>query len=258
MSNNHNPTKKVALITGASSGLGVCFAELLAAEGYDLMLVARREERLAALQEELSCNVETRCVDLANDEQVAALADELASRGDIHLLLNNAGFGVDGLVGEAPLEPQLAMSRVTLEAPLRLIHAVLPQMTKRGSGEILNIASIAAFFSRPRRAMYGATKAAMVVLTKILAAEKGKKGIRVTASCPGLIRTEFHGGSGMQEFDAASEPGRMWLTPPYVASSSLKALRRGKVVYVPSLRYKLLLALWRIPGVEYIASKLFG
>lgn len=237
--------ERVALITGASSGMGEAFARKLALQGYNLVLVARREERLSALSSELQNNhhvkVEVVVADLTRESDIERVETKIGQLENVDMLINNAGFGTMGRFAETDLEGQLEMITLYVTAPTRLIHAALPKMEKGGS--IINVASLGAFVYVPGNVTYSATKAYLVVFSEILQMELKGRGIRVQALCPGFTMTEFHGKMG---FDSSVIPKFMWMTPEDVVKESLQGLERGKVVYIPGLKNRVVVLLCRI------------
>jgi uncharacterized protein len=231
-----------AAVTGASSGIGEVFARKLAARGYDLILIARRQDRLkelvAELQRESRVAVEVWQADLVDE----AGCEEVARRveaANLDLLVNNAGFGTMGFFHHADLEGQLKMHRLHVLATVRLTHAVLPGMVARNSGGVINVSSVASYVVGPGNASYCATKSWMSAFTEGLHLELAGTGsrVRVQALCPGLTRSEFHqtmGASTMQ-----NSPAWLWMTADRVVEESLHGLERGKLFVVPGLRYKL-------------------
>ncbi len=240
---------RLALVTGATAGLGRLFAERLAARGHDLLLVARDAGRLAGMARELTerrgIAVETFPADLSRDDEVTRLVARISVGPALAVLVNNAGFGTRGRLADTDPGPQAAMLHLHVLAPMRLTHAALPAMLARRSGAVINVSSVAAFLFSPGSINYCATKAYLTVFSEGLAAELAGTGVRVQALCPGFTRTEFHQRMGM---DAASiRRRRPWLTAEYVVDTSLAALERGgPVVCVPSVRYQLIVALLRI------------
>ena len=185
-----------ALVTGASAGLGEGFARALAVKGHDLILTARRADRLEALAAELRTahrvRVETVALDLAAPEGAAALMEAVAAQGlSVGLLVNNAGFGVRGDFAGMDAATVTGMIDLNCRALVALSHAVLPAMVARGGGAILNVASTAAFQPGPWMAVYYATKAFVLSFSEALHEEVRGRGVRVSALCPGPTRTEF-------------------------------------------------------------------
>ncbi len=234
------------VITGASAGIGEEFARQLAAAGFDLTLVARRAERLQALADELSTahgiRAEAWPADLADETDVAALANRLAATGDLVLLVNNAGFGTRGEFVEVALERTLDMIRVHVLATVTLCRAAAPGMAARGGGAIINVSSIAAFFPSAGGANYGATKAYLNAFSEALAAELRDSGVVVQALCPGFTTTEFHDVGDYQNFDRDQIPAPLWMPAREVVAESLAALGGRRVIVVPGARYRAIVA----------------
>ncbi|MFE4513336.1 SDR family NAD(P)-dependent oxidoreductase [Kitasatospora sp. NPDC056783] len=234
-----------ALITGATAGIGAAFARRLARGGYRLVLVARDTERLeraaADLRAKFDVETEVLTADLATDEGIGAVEARLAdSSRPVDLLVNNAGFGNKGAFGVVPLQDELDMLKVHIEAILRLSTAALPGMRERGRGAIINVASVAAFVPR---GTYGASKAWVVSFSQGVMRDLVGTGVRVMALCPGFTRTEFHQRAGM---GTGNIPSWSWLSAERVVDEALRDLARGRAVSVPSKRYKAAVALARV------------
>jgi uncharacterized protein len=231
-----------ALITGATAGIGAAFARRLAADGMDLVLLARDTERLeAAAAEHRTTNrvkVEVLTADLATDDGIAAAERRVADGVD--LLVNNAGFAQKGRFLEVPLADELVMLRVHCEAVLRLTYAALPGMIDRGRGGIINVASVAAFISR---GTYGASKAWVVGFSQGINQDLSGKDVHVMALCPGLVHTEFHERADM---DMSRIPEFMWLDADRLVGGALRDLHRGVEVSVPSSQYKTLVGVTKL------------
>ena len=238
-------TSKTALITGASAGLGAEFARQLAAQGFNLILSARRRERLDELAASLKDTTsEILVADLAQSAGIQAVADCLASQPDLQLLVNNAGFGIQGLFMKADPLKLDAMAQVHMTATILLTRAVLPGMVSRGHGDIINVASMAGFLPL-RSVLYGTSKAFLIAFSQSLDLELTGTGVHVQALCPGFTHTEFHDVQGTGEHNRRSIPSIFWLTPEQVVRHSLKDLPRHKVVSVPGLHYQFLGVLMR-------------
>jgi short-subunit dehydrogenase len=188
--------RKTALITGASSGIGAAFARKLAAQQYDLVLIARRKERLTSLATELHqqfhFDVEVLVADLSCPGDIEHIEQRIGELGALDMLVNNAGFGIPGTFVENPVERYLEMIAVHVLASVHLCHATLPGMIARGQGAIINLSSIGAFLIAPRDETYCATKAYLLIFSETLQAELAGTGVRVQALCPGFTDTEFH------------------------------------------------------------------
>jgi short-subunit dehydrogenase len=231
-----------AVVTGASSGIGAAFARALAARGERLVLVARREDRLRALAQELGGEEKALVLpaDLARPEACARLADELARRGvEVDLLVNNAGVGHSSAVHEQPLERMLGMIDLNVRAAVELTRRVLPGMVERQRGRIVNVVSTSAFQPIPFLAVYAASKAFLLSFTEALADELAGTGVRVQALCPGLTESEFQQVAGTDAVAFARTPA---MTPEAVAARSLEALDQGALRVVPGLANRLVIA----------------
>jgi len=228
--------KKVALVTGASAGLGVDFARQLSKRGHPLVLAARRKDRLQALAKELG-NARVIAIDLSKKDAPAKLMADLQAKGEIvDLLVNNAGFGLIGRFAELDAGREREMIDLNVGTLTDLCRAVAPGMIDRKSGGIINVASTAAFQPGPKMAVYFATKAFVLSLTEALHEELKPHGIKVTCLCPGPTRTEFgdvagFGGNGL--FD------RVAMESPEVVAAGLKGLDRNQAVVVPGFVNKL-------------------
>jgi short-subunit dehydrogenase len=241
------PSRRLAVITGPTAGIGRAFAERLASGGHDLLLVARDAARLGEIADELArrhgVRAEVRATDLASDAAVERLATELVARPRVDVLVNNAGFGTMGSLVRTDPAAQSRMVHLHCVAPLRLAQAVLPGMVARGEGTVINVASVAAFVTSAGNATYSATKAFVRLLSEGMAAEVAGAGVRVQALCPGFTRTEFHERAGMA---MGAIPGFAWLTPAQVVDASLAAVARGgPVTVIPGAAYRALVALLR-------------
>ncbi len=240
------PDGRTALITGATAGLGAAFARQLAAEGYDLVLVARDEARLAALADELGARHAIQAAplpaDLSTEEGCALVEARLAwSARPIDTLVNNAGIGLNRPLLKSTVEDERRLLRLNVQAVLRLSLAALPGMVERGWGELVNVSSVAGFAPRAG-STYPASKAWVTNFTESTGQAVRSRGVRVTALCPGYVRTEFHQRAGI---DTSRIPGWLWLEAEDVVRAGLHDLRRGKLVSVPDWRYKLIVALAR-------------
>lgn len=237
---------RYALVTGASSGIGAAYALRLANEGYNLVLVARREERLQALATEIKrhCNVEARVLvaDLATPQGQAQVERAITETESLDVLVNNAGFGSQGDFAGSELPEQVTMHSLHVLAPMRFTRAALPQMLARGRGSIVNVASLMAFYPLPGQVSYSATKTYLKTFTEALSLELRGTGVRVQVLCPGFTRTEFQlradiGSSNMPDF--------VWMSATRVVEQSFRDLQYGEVVSVPGWGYRLLAALAR-------------
>jgi short-subunit dehydrogenase len=230
-----------ALITGATAGIGAAFARRLAADGFGLVLVSRDESRLAETADRLKLrygvSVEVIGADLTADDGLERVEARL--RDGVDLLVNNAGFGHPGAFLQVPVEDELRMLRLHCEAVLRLTLAALPGMKERDRGAVINVASVAAFFTR---GTYSASKAWVVNFSESAAAEIRHPRVKVMALCPGFVRTEFHQRASM---DVSGIPGFLWLKADDVVDAAMRDLALGKRVSVPDPRYKAIVAVGR-------------
>jgi hypothetical protein len=253
MSTAGNPAgpRRTALVTGPTAGIGRSFAEQLAAAGHDLVLVARDADRLTALAEQLRARhgvgTEVLVADLANRAQLATVEARLRDEDHpVDLLVNNAGFGHKRPFVENDVEEEQELLDVLVTAVMRLCHAALPGMLARGHGEIVNVASVAAFLPR---GTYSAAKAYVVSLSRWLDVTYRGRGVRAMALCPGFVRTEFHQRMGVRR---GSAPTWMWLDADRVVAEALADLARGRTVSVPSRRYRVLVGLGRLVPVRVL------
>ncbi|GGZ90654.1 dehydrogenase [Streptomyces echinoruber] len=234
-----------ALITGSTAGIGAAFARRLAADGHDLVLVARDTKRLREqatdLHDRHGVEVEVLTADLAADDGIEAVADRLRARKKpVDLLVNNAGFGNKGRFLEVPMADELRMLKVHCEAVLRLTAAAVEQMRERGRGGVVNVASVAAFVPR---GTYGASKAWVVQFTQGAARDLAGSGVRLMALCPGFVRTEFHQRAGMRTDNI---PNWMWLDADKLVAAALADFARGRTLSIPDPRYKALMGLVKV------------
>jgi short-subunit dehydrogenase len=243
-------TRPVALITGASAGLGVSFAKQLAARGYDLILVARREERLRPLAESLPVAAEVLGADLAIEEGLATTERAISECERLELLVNNAGFGTLGRFWETDRDGQIRMHELHVMATMRLTQAALKDMVLRKRGAVINVSSVASFGQSPGNVSYCATKAWMTSFTTGLDLELRDiaSPVKVQALCPGFTRTEFHETLGM---DPGKIPAFFWIPADEVVRISLDALEGGQVIVLPTWRSKVGAAL-----LKYVSPRL--
>ena len=234
-----------ALVTGASSGIGERLARRLAADGCDLVILARRTGRLEALAAELrgahQVRVEVLTADLTSPAGLDAAQARLSDPDrPIELLVNNAGFGSSGLFADLPASRAEDQVRLNVMAVVQLTHAALPGMLGRGHGGILSVSSVAGFVPSPGAAVYGATKAFITSFSESLAADVKGRGVHVTALCPGFTRTDGPGRSG------AGPAALAWLDADQVARAGLEAVAAGRVLSVPGALYKSVVSLSRV------------
>jgi len=245
---------KTALVTGASSGIGKAFAELLAAKGYAVVLTARRSDRLESLAAQLrqrhDVSTHTIVADLAQPDASQHIAAALASRGlMIDVLVNNAGYGVPGSYVNVPWNDHARFMQVMVTAVLDLSYRLLPGMLDRGWGRIINIASVAGMVPSPAgHTLYGASKSFLIRFSEALAAENVSRGVHVTAVCPGFTLSEFHDVTGTRD-KMTSVPGVLWLKADDVAREGYDAVMKGRSVVVNGAVYRMLVWLnGAVPG----------
>lgn len=234
-----DPTAAVgtALVTGATAGIGLSFTRRLAADGHDLVLVARDTERLDAVAAEVRLaygrQVEVISADLVDRAQLQRVADRLADPGrPVDLLVNNAGFGLSRRFVGGDVADEERMLDVLCRAVLVLSHASAPGMCARGRGAIINVSSVSGFLAR---GTYSAAKAWVTAFSEGLAGEVAATGVTVTALCPGFVHTEFHDRAGIS---MSRLPELAWLDSDDVVHACLDDVRRGRVLSVPSATYK--------------------
>ncbi|PRH76736.1 short-chain dehydrogenase [Streptomyces solincola] len=234
-----------ALITGATAGIGAAFARRLAADGHDLVLVARDTARLREQATELhdrhGIEAQVLTADLATEEGISAVERRLGDpKRPVDLLVNNAGFGNKGRFLDVSMDDELRMLKVHCEAVLRLTSAACAAMRGRGRGGVVNVASVAAFVPR---GTYGASKSWVVQFTQGVARDLAGSGVRLMALCPGFVRTEFHERAGM---GTDNIPGWMWLDVDKLVAAAMADLARGRTVSTPDPRYKALMGVVKL------------
>ncbi len=241
--------RKLALVTGASAGIGAAFARIFASHGYDLALTARRGDRLEALAAEIRhrYGVETLTVtaDLAEPEAPGQILDHLTAHGRaIDALINNAGYGLGGTYADSLWSDQAAFIQVMMTAPSELAHRVLDGMRERKFGRIINVASLAGLLpGSSGHTLYGATKAYMIRFSQSLHVELAGDGIHVTALCPGLTYSEFHDANGTRAQFSAAVPTWMWQGADEVAATGYEAVEANRAICIPGAPNKAIAAL---------------
>jgi short-subunit dehydrogenase len=223
---------KLAVITGPTSGIGLAYAQELAREGYELLLVGRNEIKLKQLQLDLNAKSEIFVADLSVQAEILRVGSHLEGLKQIDLLVNNAGFGSSLPFSQNSLAEEIEQMEILMKAVMVLTHATLPKMIKQNSGIILNISSVAAWVPT---GTYAAAKSWVTSFTESISAElKGSK-VQVTAVAPGFTKTKFFDRSQMKDDDV---PNWLWLTPEQVAKESLKDARSGQLISIPGAQYK--------------------
>ena len=233
-----------ALVTGATAGIGNAFARRLASEGHGLVLVARDVVRLgevgAQLREGHGVDVEAIAADLGDRKELERVADRLRDRDrPVDILVSNAGFGVNAPFVSGDLAEEERMLDVLIRAVVVLSRAAAPGMVARGRGAIVTVSSVAGFMPG---GTYSAAKSWATTFSASLAGELAGTGVTATALCPGFVRTEFHRRAGM---DMSYLPGWAWLSADRLVADCLADVRRGRAISVPSLRYKIAVAILR-------------
>jgi uncharacterized protein len=227
-----------ALVTGASSGIGAELARLCAADGYDLILVARRADRLrdlaASLEAQHGVRVRSVPADLSDPDAPQAVFDDA---GPVDMLINNAGIGVRGPFAELEWSAQAALMQVNMSAPVHLTRLFLPEMLRRGSGRVLNVASTAAFVPGPFMALYYASKAFLVSFSHAVANEVRGSGVTVTVLCPGVTRTEFFAAAGIEDVTLLRDGNVM--SAADVAREGYQGMMAGKPEVIAGARNRL-------------------
>jgi len=233
----YSTPQRWALVTGASAGIGAAFARELAARGANLVLTARRLDRLEELARELSGRHSVRCVCIAADlglaEATQQLCAEISGHGiAIDILVNNAGYGLPGHYQSQPWHAHRQFLQVMVDAPCELAYRLLPDMQQRGYGRIMNVASLAGLIpGSAGHTMYGAAKAFLIKFSQSLALENLSRGVNVCAVCPGFTYSEFHDVTGTRSI-VSKMPGWMWLSAEQVVREGIDAVERGEAVWV--------------------------
>ena len=229
----------LALITGATAGIGATFARQLARAGHDLLLVARDGERLAAVSAQLHQDFGVRAThlpaDLSDPAGVAAVQEALVAQ-PVELLVNNAGIGLNKSFLKSTVDEELYLLNLNVVSVMRLTHTAVRGMVDRGHGSIINVSSVSGFAATMPGSTYPASKAWVTSFSESVAMQVKHRGVRVMALCPGFTRTEFHARAGIA---AGQMPDWVWLDADSVVRQGLADLRKGKMVSVPSIRYKI-------------------
>jgi short-subunit dehydrogenase len=235
---------KWALVTGATAGIGFEFAKLLASENHNLVLVARDKTRLKKIAKDLKSQYGIKCevleADLTKKKSLEEVAKRISQKEKrIEVLINNAGFSVNQSISNGDYSAEKSMLDVLVTAVLRLSHAAAAQMRVNGGGDILIVSSVASFMTG---GTYSSAKAWATNFAESLASEVNKYGVTVSALCPGYTHTEFH---ARANFDKSEVPNWMWLDADYVVRAGWKDHKHGKVISIPSLRYKFFVLLMK-------------
>ena len=254
-----SPAPRTALVTGASSGIGQAYARRLASQGYNVVLVARREQRLNELAEEFrqqyGVKPEVIVADLSTSGGIAKVEERMIAGGDIDFLVNNAGYAIFADFADTPIEGHLGIINCHALASVRFCRAALPGMLARDRGAIVNVSSIGAFIPKSKDVTYCAAKAYLNTFSEALHIEVRNTRVRVQSLVPGFTMTEFHDHPQYAEFEIKKRvPAWLWMTADEVVSASLRALGENRVVCVPGLKNRLLVA----AGRSGLASALLG
>ena len=244
-------TRRLVLITGASSGIGAALAREFAANGWDLALTARRRDRLEALSEEIKAQygVETLVIeaDLSDPAAPESIVSAVGASGrQIDGLVNNAGFGLSGTYTQTSWKDQADFIQLMFTSYAELVHRVMPGMQARGFGRILNVASVAGLMPGSNgHTLYAAVKSALIKFSQSLHFEGKRYGIHATALCPGFTYSEFHDVNQTRDL-VSKMPGYWWLAADEVAEAGYNAVQRNQPICVPGLWYKFLTGLNQI------------
>lgn len=243
--------RETGLVTGASSGIGAAFARRLAADGYNLVLVARREERLQALADEVreqhSVTAEALAADLSKPADVDRVEERIRTLPSLGMLINNAGFGTTGYFADVDLDKHLDMIHVHVTASVRLTRAALAGMLSRRKGCIINVSSLAARLAMQNAVTYCATKAFLITFSEALAKELIDTGVLVQVLCPGFTYTGFHDTPEFKDFERSQVSKGLWMSAEAVVAESMEALDKNRVICVPGRKNRMLMALQRSP-----------
>lgn len=233
---------KVAVITGASGGLGEAYAHQLAASGYSLLISGRQQARLVELAMHVSTTygtaVEVLQADLSDEDGITLLTDRIKVMGRIDMLVSNAGYGEGSRFEDESVTDVMKMISVHINATVRLVHAVLPIMKKQQAGDIITVSSLSAFVPAPGSSVYASTKTFLNTFMESIQMEVRRYGIRVQSLCPGLTHTGFH--SRLAQGATPLKGLSLWMSPEDVVTASLKKLGGTSVVYVPGFKNKLI------------------
>lgn len=237
---------KTAVITGATSGIGAAYAEAFARQGYDLILTGRRKEKIEAQAEKIrsadSVGVEVVLAELSEEAGIQTVLEAMRGR-EIDVLVNNAGFGVADRYPDSDLQVMEQLAKVNVLAPMKLIHAVLPDMIRRHSGTVINISSESAYLVMPGNSVYSGVKSFLKAFTECLHLDLDGTGVRVLAVCPGLTHTDFHEKMGIEKSRQTDHGVMHWTSPEKIVELSLKDLQKGKVISIPGFSTKFFIGL---------------
>ena len=236
--------KEVAFITGATSGIGAAFACHFAREGYDLIITGHSDDKISPcvdeLQEKYKVNVQIILAELADENNVLKIEEIIKKNNKIEVLINNAGFGLVKPFWLEDIRNLENMIKVHINAPVRFIHAALPNMILKKKGVIINLSSLSSFMPIPQDSMYSATKLFQNSFLESLHISVREKGIKVQVLCPGFVLTNFHNKAGWKQSELKNRGIVRWMQPEKVVDISVKNLRKkNKVIVIPGCWNKL-------------------
>lgn len=235
--------EKLAIITGASSGIGKSYARKFASQGYNLLLIARRKEKLLEISKNINefynSSVEILSYDLSDEEQIKYIEKKIIQKNTINVLVNNAGFGFNEKFHIMPIEKSVAMINVHIIATVRLTKAVLPIMIKNNSGIIINVSSMASFIMAPNNLIYSATKTFLNTFSEHLKLELKNTNILVQSLCPSYTKTSFYNTEEYKNINLSDVPEKLWFSADELVEKSVKSLSNKNVIYIPGFINKL-------------------
>lgn len=238
--------KKIALIIGATSGIGEAYAKKYGEKGYDLILTGRRKEviekKADKLKKEYKVNVDIHLVELSNNDQVEKFIKEISDK-EINVLINNAGFGNNKNYHQENFANWEMMLDVHVRVPMKLAYVVLPNMIKNKEGTIINLSSILAFLPIPRNSIYCSTKSFMKVFSETLNLELKDSKVKIQVLCPGFTKSDFH---QKMKIDKSKRKNVNWMLAEDVVNISLKYLKKNKVICIPGFKNKLIVFLLKL------------
>lgn len=228
--------KKIALVTGATSGIGEAFARRFAKDGYNLIITGRRKDKINNLASELSnkfgINVKVFTTELSDMNEVDLLIENIKNI-NISILVNNAGFATKDVFINEDLSIQEQMVNVHVMCPMKLIHSILPKMIEQGNGTIINVSSLSAFLIIPKNATYSGTKAFLKAFSESLYLELTNTGVKLQVLCPGFVKTDFHEKMGISKSKQKNKGIIRWMSPETVVTISLNKLKHDKLICKP-------------------------
>jgi uncharacterized protein len=235
---------KIAIITGATSGIGESFANILASRTYDLIITGRRKEKIQKLANELSkkynIKIDVIIAELSNEKDINAFIKYISKINNIDTLINNAGYSIYKNFSDTTITENEKIISVHILTILKIINVVLPKMIKQGHGNIINVSSLGAICPIKKDAIYCGTKSFLNTFSESLYMEVRDKGIKVQALCPGLTRTDFHSKLNMKSSEKKNLEKLKLMTPDAVANYSLKSLNKNKVICIPGSRKRII------------------